>query len=167
MELLVDCLIEDEIWQDCDIEAWAVLGINALFDHLKLRKKGFSICLMACDDARIQELNGGFRGKNKPTNVLSWPSAERASPIVGENPILPQPGSVDEPEELGDIAISYSTCKREADEQGILFEHHVIHLIIHGALHLLGYNHECDEDATLMEHHEVMALERMGINSPY
>ena len=73
---------------------------QAGFAELGLPEAGFTLCLMGCDDARILELNGDFRGKAKPTNVLSWPSEERGA-AEGEIPALPEPGAPDDPEHLG------------------------------------------------------------------
>ena len=106
---------------------------------------------MGCDDARIAELNGDFRDKPQPTNVLSWPSEERGAAQPGAAPALP---TGPDPE-LGDIAIAYETCAREAAEQGKPMADHVTHLIVHAVLHLLGYDHIRDADATLMEATEV------------
>jgi probable rRNA maturation factor len=111
------------------------------------------------------ELNGDFRGKAKPTNVLSWPSEERATP--GEVPELPQAGEADDPEHLGDIAISYETCAAEAEAADKPMRDHVTHLVVHGFLHLLGYDHVQDVDATVMEATEVRILARMGLSDPY
>lgn len=100
-----------------------------------------------CDDAEIQELNYQFRGFDKPTNVLSFP---------------------DESDDyLGDIAISLDTIEREAAEQGKTFEAHLAHMMVHGVLHLAGYDHENDQDAELMEKLEVAILEKLSIINPY
>ena len=165
MEPLVDIVIEDARWDAFGIEALAEAAVRAAFAELGLDPKGFSLCLMGCDDARIMELNGDFRGKAKPTNVLSWPSEERATP--GEVPELPQAGEADDPEHLGDIAISYETCAAEAEAADKSMRDHVTHLVVHGFLHLLGYDHVQDVDATVMEATEVRILARMGLSDPY
>ncbi|MEL7181678.1 MAG: rRNA maturation RNase YbeY, partial [Pseudomonadota bacterium] len=120
--------------------------------------------LLACNDARIAVLNEDFRGKPRPTNVLSWPSDERAAAIDGEMPAPPRPGPDNE---LGDIAIAFETCKREADAAGKPMRDHTLHLLVHGTLHLLGYDHERDRDATLMEGLETEILGKLGIPDPY
>ena len=165
MEPLVDIVIEDARWDAFGIEALAEAAVRAAFAELGLDPTGFSLCLMGCDDARIMELNGDFRGKAKPTNVLSWPSEERATP--GEVPELPQAGEADDPEHLGDIAISYETCAAEAEAADKPMRDHVTHLVVHGFLHLLGYDHVQDVDATVMEATEVRILARMGLSDPY
>lgn len=167
MEPLVDCVIEDARWEAAGLGALAETAAKATLTHLGLGAAGVTLCLMGCDDARIAVLNSDFRGKAKPTNVLSWPSEERAAEFVGEDPDLPEPGDADDPEHLGDIAIAYETCHREADEAGKTFENHVTHLVVHGVLHLLGYDHIEEEDATLMEGHEVAILATLGVEDPY
>lgn len=158
---LVDLLIEDDRWATLDMEALAekaavaTLQIANINDH-------YEICIMGCDDARIAELNSEFREKPTATNVLSWPSFELSAEVDGGVPIPPP-----EAESLGDIAIAFETCAREAAEKSITMQAHVTHLIVHGCLHLLGYDHETDKDATVMENLEVQALASMGLDNPY
>ena len=167
MEPLVDCIIEDARWEALGLEALADRAVRAALSHLALPETGFTLCLMGCDDARIAALNADFRGKPSPTNVLSWPSEDRAPDAPGQEPSLPSPGPADSPEELGDIAIAYETCTREATEAGKVVGDHVTHLVVHGFLHLLGYDHVKDADATIMEGHEVAILASLGVNDPY
>ena len=116
--------------------------------------------LLFTSDAQIHELNRDWRERDKPTNVLSFPMLERDELLA-----LP-PG--EPPEMLGDIALAYETCAREAEEKGILLEHHATHLIIHGLLHLAGHDHEISaEDADKMEALEIKALAILGIKDPY
>lgn len=166
MEPLVDIVIEDDRWEAFGLEALAEPAVRAAFAELGLPEAGFTLCLMGCNDARILALNGDFRGKAKPTNVLSWPSEERSAD-AGEVPDLPQPGAADDPESLGDIAISYDTCAAEATEAGKPMPDHVTHLIVHGLLHLLGYDHIRAADGDLMESTEVRILARLGLSDPY
>lgn len=158
----VDCVIEDARWSD--IETLALTAIDATLERLGLEPSVFEISLLACDDARIAALNAEFRGKPSPTNVLSWPSDERAAAMDGEMPLPPQPGP---DSELGDIAIAYETCAREAADAGKSMADHTIHLLVHGTLHLLGFDHERDRDATLMEGLETEILGKLGISDPY
>lgn len=167
MEPLVDIVIEDDRWQVLGLETLADQAARAALAELGLPDTGFTLCVMGCDDARILVLNGDFRGKAKPTNVLSWPSEERSSDDEGGVPDLPEPGPADDPEHLGDIAVAYETCAAEATEAGKPFADHVTHLIVHGLLHLLGYDHIRDGDAALMEGIEVRALARLGLSNPY
>ncbi|WP_084861098.1 rRNA maturation RNase YbeY [Rhodobacteraceae bacterium WDS1C4] len=157
----VDCLIEAEGWESVDLQSLADRAAAATLAHLGHDAEAFEIALLACDDARIAELNADFRDRPQSTNVLSWPSEERGAEAEGGQPHPPS-----DPE-LGDIAIAFDTCAREAAAQGKPLEAHVIHLIVHSALHLLGYDHERDGDATLMERLEVEILGKLGVPDPY
>ena len=167
MEALVDCIIEDARWDDLGLEPLSQRAAMATLQHLGLPTSGFTLCLMGCDDSRIAALNADFRGKPQPTNVLSWPSEERGADRPGQAPQPPVAGLPDDPEELGDIAIAYETCLREAGEAGKPMADHVCHLVVHGLLHLLGYDHIEDADADLMEKHEVAVLATLGVSNPY
>lgn len=164
---LVETVIEDARWEAFGLAAVAERAARAVLAGLDLPVGGFAISLMGCDDARIAVLNADFRDKPQPTNVLSWPSEERGAEFVGEAPDLPTPGAPDDPEALGDIAIAWETCAREAEAQGKPMAEHVSHLIVHGVLHLLGYDHVEDEDAALMEGLEVRTLASLGVSDPY
>ena len=167
MEPLVDTVIEDARWEGVDLPALADRAASATFSALGLAEAGFALCVMGCNDARIAELNGEFRSKGKPTNVLSFPAWDRSSAVPGMVPDLPEAGDADDPEALGDIAISYDTCVRETVEQGKELSHHVTHLVVHGILHLLGYDHIEDVDAALMETTEARILASLGVDDPY
>lgn len=167
MEPLVDVVIEDARWEAFGLAPLAERACRATLAHLGLGPQGFSVVVMGCDDARIAELNADFRGKPQPTNVLSWPSEERAAEVAGEVPDLPEPGDADDPEELGDMAIAWETCATEAADQGKAMADHVTHLIVHGMLHCLGYDHVEEADAALMEGHEVVILASLGLSDPY
>ena len=158
----VDCLVEDRRWGDIDTLAEA--ATDAVFERLGIEPSAFEVSLLACSDARISVLNEGFRGKPQPTNVLSWPSDERGASVDGEMPLPPRVGR---DSELGDIAIAYDTCAREAAEAGKSMRDHTLHLLVHGTLHLLGFDHERDRDATLMEGLETEILGKMGLGDPY
>ena len=158
----IDVVIEDARWADAGLDQLAESAGAAVAAELNLAAE-LEVCVMACDDARIADLNAEFREKPTPTNVLSWPSEERGATEDGGQPLPP---SGPDPE-LGDIAIAYETCSREAKEADKSFEHHVTHLLVHGILHLLGYDHIRDQDATLMERLETKILGKMGISDPY
>lgn len=115
-------------------------------------KTGLSILLT--DDAEMRKLNAGWRAKDKPTNVLSFPAETAVDPA--------RP-----PAYLGDIALGLATCKREAREQKKALADHVAHLTVHGVLHLLGYDHMDDDQAEAMEPLETAILAGMGIADPY
>jgi probable rRNA maturation factor len=164
---LVDTLIEDARWQGLGLEALADRAARAVLGEFGLPTAGFEISLMGCDDTRIAALNLGFRGKSGPTNVLSWPSEDHGSGIAGQAPAPPEPGPADDPAALGDIAIAWETCLREAEAQDKPLADHVTHLLVHGMLHLLGYDHETEPDAALMEALEVRILASLGVSDPY
>lgn len=160
----IEILTEEERWGDCGLPDLAVRACNAALAELSL-DADYQISLLACSDARVAELNTEFRGKPTPTNVLSWPSEERGAQLPGMIPHLPE-GAPHELE-LGDIAVAFETCTREAQEAGKDFEDHVSHLLVHGTLHLLGFDHTNDPDAALMEGLETRILAKLGIEDPY
>ncbi len=166
MEPIVDCVIEDTRWEAFGLEPLAEAAAQATLTALGLSTSGYMIVVMGCDDARIAVLNADFRGKSQPTNVLSWPSQDRTMDSPGAMPALPAPDA-DDPTELGDIAMAWETCGREAAEQGKAHKDHVTHLVVHGILHLLGYDHVDDADATLMEQTEARILASLGVADPY
>ena len=112
------------------------------------------VCVALSNDEQVAELNGNYRGKPKPTNVLSFPAV----------PMVPIEG---EPRFLGDIVLALETLQREAADLGVPLEHHMQHLVVHGLLHLVGYDHQTDEEAQEMESLEVRVLARLGIADPY
>jgi probable rRNA maturation factor len=167
MDGIVDTVIEDARWEAFGLDPLAQRAATAVLAALDLPAQGFAICVMGCDDARIAALNADFRGKPQPTNVLSWPTEDRAADAPGAMPDLPEAGDADDPEELGDIAIAWETCAREAADQGKPMGDHVTHLVVHGILHLLGFDHIDDADAALMEGIETRILASMGVPDPY
>lgn len=167
MEPLVDCVIEDERWAAFGLEAIARRAAEATLAALDLPLTGLGLVVMGCDDSRIATLNAEFRGKEKPTNVLSWPAWDLAPDEDGGTPDAPEIGSAEEPEALGDIALAWETCAREAEEAGRPMADHVTHLVVHGLLHCLGYDHVRDGDAARMEGLEVRILASLGLPDPY
>ncbi len=158
----VDIVIEDSRW--AGLGPLVQAACDASLTGVGLEPSAFEVSLLACDDARIAALNADFRQKGAATNVLSWPSAERGAMAAGEMPVPPQ---LPMDAELGDIAISYDTCAREAADAGKPFDHHVTHLIVHGTLHLLGFDHISDADGALMEGLETEILGKLDIPDPY
>jgi len=163
----IDILIEDHGWNDTRLDAVARAACVATLADLGLAPEGFAVSILACGDDRIATLNAEFRGKPVPTNVLSWPSEDRAAARPGDMPRLPVAGADGPPEELGDIALSLGVLTREAAAAGRPFEQHLSHLTVHGLLHLLGFDHTTDPDAALMEGLETRILASLGVPDPY
>jgi len=159
MEL--DCAVEAPWPTATDWEALVSKAADAAARvATELANPRLSVSLLFADDAEVHELNREWRGKDKPTNVLSFPMLERSELLAlpGEGP----------PELLGDIALSLETCTREAAEKAVPLEQHATHLIVHGLLHLAGHDHETSpKDASAMEALEIKALALMGIEDPY
>ena len=162
--MTVELEIEDARWIGVGLSDVACKAVATVLGALNVPDA--ELALLACDDARIAALNANFRDKPSPTNVLSWPEEDLAPLTDGDLPRAPQ-ADPDGTISLGDIAISYDTCAREAAEQGKPFADHVTHLIVHGTLHLLGYDHIRDLDATRMEALEVKLLGILGVPDPY
>ena len=117
----------------------------AVVAQLGKKHEPLEMTVVLADDAFVKELNGTYRGKNKPTNVLSFPSDSH----------------------LGDVVLAFETVEREAAEQGKSFKAHATHLLVHGTLHLLGHDHEQEAEAEEMEALEVKILKKLGVANPY
>jgi len=163
----IDILFEDPAWDATALAPLAQTACHAALVELGLMPDHFAVSILACDDDRIANLNAEFRGKPTPTNVLSWPSEDRAPELPGAMPDLPEINEDDPPEELGDIALAFGVLTREAAAADKPFDHHLTHLLVHGLLHLLGFDHINDADAALMEGFETRILARLGIPDPY
>ncbi|MCL9998542.1 MAG: rRNA maturation RNase YbeY [Erythrobacter sp.] len=157
MQLDID--IED--WPAGDWEALAIRAAGAAGEgEPLLANPRLIVSLLFTSDAEVHTLNREWRQRDKPTNVLSFPMLERAE-LEGLAPDGP-------PEMLGDIALAYETCAREAAEKGITLEAHAAHLIVHGLLHLAGHDHvDSDQQAEAMEALETRILAKLGIADPY
>ncbi len=154
---------------DIDIEDWPTGEWGALAESVadaaqsvapELGNARLTTSILFTSDDHIQSLNREWRGKDKPTNVLSFPMLERGElmGLIGQGP----------PVMLGDIALARGICAREAEGKAISLEDHAAHLIVHGLLHLAGFDHATsDEDADKMEAMEIAALAKMGIADPY
>jgi probable rRNA maturation factor len=149
---IIDIIVEAKAWNDLprvdDLSREAVAACMAETGESLGPEAELSLFL--CDDARIRELNKSWRGIDKPTNVLSFPTADEGGDIL-----------------LGDIVIAYETVEREAREQAIGVADHYAHMVVHGFLHLRGYDHEDDSEAEVMEDLERRALARLGLADPY
>ncbi|MFQ5621840.1 MAG: rRNA maturation RNase YbeY [Paracoccaceae bacterium] len=161
----MEAVVEDARWNDVQIASLADRAVKAALAAAGLEPSGYAVALLACDDDRIASLNTEFRHVEGATNVLSWPAFRLSAATPGG---LPSPPPQCGPQVgLGDIAIAYDTCLREAGERSVPLADHAFHLIVHGCLHLLGYDHAQDADATVMETLEVIALATEGIPNPY
>lgn len=154
MSISAEVICESELWNDVPLASLADQA-GAAVSKILGHEGAFEFALLGCDDARIAKLNADFRGKPQPTNVLSWPSEELS------------PGALPNFPELGDVALAFETIKAEATQAQIPFDRHLLHLITHGILHLLGYDHQNDEEAAQMEGLEVQILASLGIPNPY
>lgn len=151
--MMVEIFEEDDRWRTAlpNYEDLARKAIEKAGERLKSVKKFPNIILL--NDEEIQKLNADFRNKNKPTNVLSFPAPQLPKEVENDH--------------LGDIFIALETLQREAKDEKKLLAHHFQHLVIHGYLHLLGYDHESEEDANKMEQLEVELLKALNIPNPY
>jgi probable rRNA maturation factor len=145
----VDISIESLLWNSHDSEATVRRAIAAAATP---DTQDAELSVLLTDDAEIRALNAQWRQQDKPTNVLSFPA--------------PSSGNM-QPKMLGDIVIAYETTAREAETEHKPFEHHLSHLTVHGFLHLLGYDHELDDEAETMERLEREILARLDIADPY
>jgi len=148
---MIDVEIEDEAWLQAlpDVEAVVERAAQAAIDIPAAGDPERSATLLLTDDAAVADLNGRFRGKPTSTNVLSFPAPSTAYP------------------HLGDVALAYGVCAGEAAAQGKSLADHLTHLVVHGVLHLLGYDHEAEADAEVMEQMECEILRRFGVADPY
>ena len=154
---LTEVLVVAECWRtEPDVEAVIHRAINAAAEIADADVGEAELAIMLTDDSGIRTLNNNWRGIDKPTNVLSFPALQ---PTAG--------APSDAPRMLGDIAIAYETTRKEADDEQKPFDHHLSHLAVHGFLHLIGYDHEKDDDAEAMESLEQEILEHLGIPDPY
>ena len=126
----------------------------AAFASADVSPEGVEISVVLADDVFVQTLNRQWRDTDAPTNVLAFPGAE-------------QSGDDDAVWLLGDVVVALETTRRESDMESKTFDHHLTHLIVHGVLHLLGYDHNSDAEAEKMEKLEILALGRLGIDDPY
>jgi probable rRNA maturation factor len=162
LEIALDA---DEEWDSS--RSWKQLARKAAeaaiaeseYPDLADSERPVEISVTLTDDEHVRTLNAKWLGKDKPTNVLSFPMADEldlARANVSERELL-----------LGEIILAHGVCETEAAEKGVPFEEHATHLLVHGTLHLLGYDHHGDDEASDMEAREVRALARLGIASPY
>ncbi|MBA4762602.1 rRNA maturation RNase YbeY [Sphingomonas sp.] len=148
-------------WDAIGAKAAAAAVAQTPYGYLATSDAVIEVAVRLTDDAEVHQLNAQYRQKDKPTNVLSFPMIE---PDLIES--LTQ-NSDDGEVILGDIILAHGVCAREAEDKGFTVEHHATHLIVHGVLHLLGYDHQGDSEAEAMESMERAALATLGIPDPY
>ncbi len=154
MNIDTDIAIESEHWGSIDLDDLVNRAVEAARVESGVALAPVTeVSLLFCDDARIRELNRDWRQIDKATNVLSFPASD--------------PSHLSRAPLLGDIAIAFETVERESIEERKAFVDHLSHMIVHGFLHLLGFDHETESDAELMEATECRALARLGIADPY
>lgn len=142
----------DEEWPE-GLDALAERAVLEALRQSRAKVKGAAeLSILLTNDAEQHDLNKQWRGKDSSTNVLSFPQIEPFDPVVGI---------------LGDITLARETLIREAEAQGVTFEAHFTHLVVHGFLHILGYDHLDEEEATTMESLETAILATLGIDDPY
>jgi probable rRNA maturation factor len=155
---ITEILVVADCWQaEPEAEATIDRAIAAAAEFVTADVGESELAVMLTDDAGIQTLNRNWRGIDKPTNVLSFPALQ---PRSNREPD-------DVPRMLGDIAIAYQTTRKEADDEQKPFRHHLSHLAVHGFLHLIGHDHEKDQEAETMESLEREILSQLGIPDPY
>jgi probable rRNA maturation factor len=157
--ITIDILTESPLWGDGETtetqhETLARACVDAVWERLAIPQQPTELSLVLTDDASIRAINAQWRNKDKATNVLSFPAFEVA------------PGDAPGPM-LGDIIIAHETVEREAQEEHKTFDQHLHHMIVHGLLHLLGYDHEEDDEAEEMEALEREILHALAIPDPY
>jgi probable rRNA maturation factor len=146
-------------WEPLVAKAAAAAIAESAFPQLNESGRHIELSVRLAGDEEVRELNAHWRGKDKPTNVLSFPMAEAYE--------LEQSDEDGPAIMLGDIILAHGVCAAEAADKGVSVTDHATHLVVHGTLHLLGYDHQADSDAADMEAREARALERLGISNPY
>lgn len=151
--LSIDILIESALWNG-EPEHQAILRQAIAAAAREASSKPAELAIVLTDDSAIRALNRKWRGRDEPTNVLSFPAGSAAT-------------APDQAAHLGDIVIAYETSAREASCEGKLFAQHLAHLAVHGYLHLLGFDHETEAQAVVMERLEAEILSQLGVPNPY
>lgn len=153
---MIEIQVEDPAWAGAlpDVKAVVMRAAAAVLGEAATPDGDPLATVLLEDDDAVQALNSRFRDRDTPTNVLSFPAA-------------PAPGAPDDDPYLGDIILAFGVCRREADGQGKALAHHLSHLVIHGLLHLLGHDHQTDDEAEAMEARERTLLAGLGIDDPY
>ncbi|MEO0717618.1 MAG: rRNA maturation RNase YbeY [Pseudomonadota bacterium] len=154
---------------DGGIEQLAATSVRAALEVADIPVDAVIVSILLTNDAQMRQLNRDFRAKDRATNVLSWPSQALEGPFTVGSDLATALHRDDATGRhlLGDVALGFQTVRAEAKDQAKSIEQHAMHLIVHGVLHLLGYDHQIDEDAVAMERCEIEALKRLGWPDPY
>ncbi len=163
-DLEIELILEDQRWSEIDTDFTFLKEVSLLAlsqeptksASLAMKSPHRLAVLVMSDDASIKDLNKTFRGKDKATNVLSFPSTESLLP-----------GEELEPVHIGDAILAYEYVVNEAEKEKKDIKSHISHLVIHGVLHLLGYDHETSEEAETMETLEIRLMKQLGLDNPY
>lgn len=162
----IDIQITYDQWRTLDFDAEELarkvvpLAFGKAARPVMLGDREAEISVKLTNDREIRKLNHDYRGKDKPTNVLSFATLD-AEEHAPSSPVCALPYAI------GDVVIAFETVKREAEEMDVPFRDHYTHLLVHGTLHLLGYDHEQEKDAKRMEKLEISILKCLGIENPY
>lgn len=165
-----EAAVEDARWTEAlgDPEALAAEAAGRALAAAGVAAEGLGVSVLFAGDAAVAALNARFRGKAGPTNVLSFPAEDLRPSVPGAAPRPPARGSADgEAAPLGDLALAYGTCAAEAAAARLPLAVHALHLVLHGTLHLLGFDHEDEADAARMEDLESHAMLAAGLPDPY
>ncbi len=162
-DIETDITLHDKRWNNAisNIDAYTRKIIHKALSNKLNNIKAAGISIVLADDTFIRELNKSYRGKDAPTNVLSFPMSEPEE-LESSITAAPPPFCI-----LGDIIISYDTISREATEQRKHLPNHFAHMLVHGCLHLLHYDHQSNHEAKAMEKLEIDILEQLGVKNPY
>jgi len=164
LALEIDIAVQDPRWESIPhvdnlvertVKTTILSAISTAPIPVHARDKNYEISLVLANDDLLLVMNREYREKDKTTNVLTFASIDSNEPQMGDN------------FHLGDVMLSYQTIEREAQEQDKFLRDHFVHLVVHGTLHLLGYDHIDEDDANTMETLEIRILEKMGIQNPY
>jgi len=159
-EVIVDVTMQDPAWESLAnieriVKETAIKSLELAIMPKEASGRDLEASLVLANDDLLHLLNNTYREKDKPTNILTFASLDSDEPLT--EGVL----------SLGDVFLSYETLLKEAQEQGKFITDHIRHLVVHGVLHLLGYDHETDDDATDMETLEIRILETLGVQNPY
>ena len=165
----INIIFKDKRWVKIPLEEIGKGALKLIIDKFLGQDNNFEVSILASDDVVIRKLNKKFIGKDGSTNIISWPEHETLSNQPGHIPdlVTKLKSRSEGLTFLGNLALSFERCSIEAKEKNIHFEDHILHLLLHGCLHLIGFDHQNEKDANLMEDIEIRLLSGVGIKNPY